>query len=425
MTRGPYLFVAFVYLILAAAFMASTGLLISEFWNSDLVARLNIPEFSEPDWMTMVMAHSHLFLFFPIFGLVALAAFYLPSVVFTHMYWHHVKPAGRLRFMFGIVVATAVSLFISHLLTSAELRGIWEVSPQALARDRGVPPGCGAENGPPCDRAPLITALAKVRAEGPGHMGLSDFARSCRNDPLLPPPQSFNEPRYCFAALRLLPGAECCRIQRELAAHLARLSGSPATRSRASVLDNVFLPFKVFFVTVMIAVASMLAFWRDRIDTLYGTRVRAIERGVIVGAAAMLFWPIMDYGYQQTSDLLFGKEYGAFKLRWSLVIAPWALLLLFFFLRKLGKNLEMVGQMGGILGGFFAVLRYQDINNWAQRFLGSGAEQWIFFGLVALAIVGLVALLWPIKQVEDEASAAEEGSDPGSGETTSSRGPRT
>ena len=43
----------------------------------------------------------------------------------------------------------------------------------------------------------------------------------------------------------------------------------------------------------------------------------------------------------------------------------------------------------------------------------------------SLEDVLVVVTQTPIKQVEDEASAAEEGSDPGSGETTSSRGPLT
>jgi uncharacterized membrane protein (DUF485 family) len=238
-------------------------------------------------------------------------------------------------------------------------------------------------------------------------MGMSEFARVCRPDPLLPTPPSFAEPRYCFPALGLLSGEDCCKVQAGFATTVASLSQDPATRSLAADRERFFLPFKVFFITVMIVTALMLALWRSRIDDLYGTRVPAIERGIIIGAIAMLFWPIMDYGYQQTSDILYGRTYGTFSPRWSLVIAPWAVLLLFYFLRRLGKNLAMVGQMGGIAGGLFAALRYQDINNWAQRFLGSGAEQWVFFALVVLAIIGLVALLWPIKQVEEEATAEE------------------
>ena len=45
----------------------------------------------------MVVAHSHLFFFFPVLGVLALFAFYLPSVVFTHLYWNHL-PYGKLRF---------------------------------------------------------------------------------------------------------------------------------------------------------------------------------------------------------------------------------------------------------------------------------------------------------------------------------------
>jgi hypothetical protein len=145
---------------------------------------------------------------------------------------------------------------------------------------------------------------------------------------------------------------------------------------------------------VMIVVALMLAVWRNKIDTLYKSKVPAIERGIMIGAIAMLFWPIMDYGYQQTADVLFGREYGAFKWRWSVVIGPWVVLLLFFFLRRLGKNMAMVGQFSGIAGGLFAVLRYQDINNWAQRFFGAGADDWMPFVFGALAFVGVVALIW-------------------------------
>ena len=385
MTRGAYVFVAVIYLILAASFLASTGLFIQEF--------------SRLDWRAILQMHSHIFLFFPIFGLLVLAAFYLPSVAFAHMYWYHV-PYGRLRFIVGFLVAVAISLGVSQLFAASDLRGVWEISPAALRADTGVPANCAI--GRTCQRAPILATIDKLRDTGPRRMGLSEFARDCSVDDLLPPPAAFKEERFCFPALRNLPGRECCDAQMRLRSDVAALRNNPRTRSEAAGYDAIFLPFKVFFITVMLVVALMLAIWRNRIDALYGPQVPAIERGVIIGAIAMLFWPIMDYGYQQTSDVMFGSH-GAFKPRWSLVIAPWAILLLFFFLRRFGKNLALVGQIGGIAGALFAALRYQDINNWAQRFLGGGAEQWMAYVYAALAVVGLIVLLWPRKETTSAA----------------------
>jgi len=389
MTRGAYVFVAFVYVILAAAFLMSTALVIREF--------------QDYDWLAIVLTHSHLFLFFPLFGLLVLAAFYLPSVAFTHMYWYHV-PWGRVRFIFGFCVAVAISIWVSQALTSGGLRGIWEISPAALEADRGVPANCNV-NGVPCERAPIGAVLAKLREAGPSRIGLSEFARSCKQDELLPATPIFKEERYCFPALRMLSGAECCKVQQRFRQDVAALHDNRRTRSEAADLDAIYLPFKVFFISVMIVVATMLAVWRNKIDVLYKRHVPAIERGIMIGAIAMLFWPIMDYGYQQTSDLLFGRNYGAFKWRLSLVIVPWVVLLLFFFLRRFGKNLAMVGQMGGIAGGLFAALRYQDINNWSQRFFGSGAEDWMPIVFAALALIGLFVLLWSGNDASKKARA--------------------
>jgi len=76
---GARVFVGIGFLILGTSFIASTGVLNYEFANTD--------------WMTMVLAHSHLFLFFPLLGSLGLVAFYLPSVVFTHLYWTHLRGA--------------------------------------------------------------------------------------------------------------------------------------------------------------------------------------------------------------------------------------------------------------------------------------------------------------------------------------------
>src|SRR5262245_7406285 len=110
---GARIFVAIVFLVLGASFFASTGLLIREF--------------RDVDWVSMVLAHSHLFFFFPVFGSLALAAFFLPAVVLADLYWQHV-PNGKLRFAIGTVVVVALSILVARLL-DAEPRSLWEVSP--------------------------------------------------------------------------------------------------------------------------------------------------------------------------------------------------------------------------------------------------------------------------------------------------------
>ena len=43
-------------------------------------AMVLIYEFNAIDWQTLLFAHSHLFFFFPVFGVLALVAFYVPAV---------------------------------------------------------------------------------------------------------------------------------------------------------------------------------------------------------------------------------------------------------------------------------------------------------------------------------------------------------
>jgi len=113
---GARVFVGIVFLILGTSFIASTGVLIYEFASTD--------------WLTVVLAHSHLFLFFPLLGSLGLVAFYLPSVVFTHLYWTNL-PGGKVRFSLGIVAIGALSLGVFWWL-DAKPRHVWEVSPAAL-----------------------------------------------------------------------------------------------------------------------------------------------------------------------------------------------------------------------------------------------------------------------------------------------------
>lgn len=364
---GARIFVASCFVVLGVSFVASTALLIYEF--------------ERIDWLTMIVAHSHLFFFFPVLGILALFAFYLPSVVFTHLYWTHL-PYGRPRFLIGLVAVAVGSYGFAQYLDKPP-RAVWEVSPAALVADRGAP-----------GRVPILDALKDLRKEAQSRVGISNFARNCALDPLMEVPDEFLKERYCFPAKARLKGAECCQAQKRFEQSVTRLQSDPAQRSLSAVYDQIFLPLKVFFVLVVVAIGALLALWRDRIDQHYRELMPRLERGVMIGALAMLFWPAMDYAYQQTANVLFGRFNPGLQLRLSLVIAPWALLLLFYFLRRFGKQGEMVGQISGVVLAAVAVLRYEQLNDWGVRLLGIGADQWFLAALTALALGGLIALLW-------------------------------
>jgi hypothetical protein len=370
--------VAVAYVCLGLSFLASTGLLIREFQGSD--------------WQAMVLAHSHLFFFFPVFGILALSAFYVPSVVFADLYCRHLR-FGKVRFLIGLIALAAISWAVAQWLDKPP-HALWEVSPQALLADTGDPPDCGGASATACLRAPMLGALARLRTEGQGRVGLSKFARNCKIDRMLEPPDEMTKARHCFAADALLDTETCCKAQRRFADAVARLAADPARRSLSAVYDRVFMPLKIFFVLLVIAIGLLLSSSRNRIERLYAEHIPAVERGVIIGAFAMLVWPGMDYGYQQTANVLFGRE-GGLQLRLSLVIAPWALLLLFYFLRRLGKQGETIGQIAGVVTAGVAVLRYEELNDWAVHLLGVGAQEWVVIGFLAVALVGFVVLLWP------------------------------
>lgn len=388
--RGARIFVAIAFLILGASFIASTALFINEF--------------KDAQWFTLLVAHSHLFLFFPILGLLALFAFYLPSVVFTDLYWNHL-PYGKLRYFGGLLVVAGLSYGVLWYLDDKP-RSIWEVSPQALAADRGEPAGCGGTGGPACARAPVLEVMTSLRDAAQRRVGVSKFARNCSADPLLEGPDDMQRVRYCFPAKALLQGEPCCKVQERFSEAVAKMQADPAQRSRTAALDVYFLPLKVFFVLIVVTIGALLAGWRNRIDALYPDMVPSLERGVIIGAFAMLFWPLMDYGYQQTANVLFGRWGEGPQFRLSLVVAPWALLLLFYFLRRFGKNLSTIGQGAGVAASAVAVLRYEELNDWSVRLLGTGTNAYVIGIMAAFLVVGVVGLL-ATRRGDNRMAAAE------------------
>src|SRR3990170_7474629 len=125
MSAGTRVIVFLVFAILAASFVAETLLLATEF--------------EDAEWFTLATHDSHLFLFFPTLGLVALAAFYLPSCAFVDMYWRHIK-MGRTRFVLGLVVLAAAAYWVGAGLAASPYRSIWDLAPETLLADKSEPP---------------------------------------------------------------------------------------------------------------------------------------------------------------------------------------------------------------------------------------------------------------------------------------------
>ena len=131
------------------------------------------------------------------------------------------------------------------------------------------------------------------------------------------------------------------------------------------------------------------------LEAVYAPIAPAIERALLVGAVAMLPWPFMDYAYVQAMQTLSGKWSATPQLRLSLVIAPWALLLLIFFLARMGRKVERLGQLAGAVASLVALLRYEQLNDAAVRTLGVGAPVWMLGLIIVFAGICLTTLRWP------------------------------
>ncbi len=382
--RGAKIFVTSIFVILGLSFIASTALFMHEFRDVDAVS--------------LVLTHSHLFLFFPLFGVLALAAFWFPSVIFTDMYWQGYVRYGRLRYSLGLAGVIVIAAATTYSLQSGSPRGVWEIKPEALRADKAEHVTCGKDN-LQCTRAPMLETLSRLREESTKRIGLSKFARVCAADTLLEKPVGYDNPRFCFPALAMLPTEACCAVQLRFKKVLDDLYQNPSNHSDAGRLDTLFLFAKTFFIVVILVIGILLVMRRSIIANRYQHHAAAIERGLLVGAAALLIWPMMDYAYHQTALAMFGRMQDGPHLRLSLAIAPWFLLLLFYFLSKLGRKVERWGQALSVGASALALYRYDEANDVAVRFLGTGASLWVIAVMAACVVVGLIILRFPGREL--------------------------
>ena len=398
-------FVFVVFLALGVSFAATTAVLAYEFWGGS--------------WFDLAAMDSHLFIFFPTLGIVALFAFYMPSAALADFYWRHV-PFGRLRFAAGSLILCGLSFAIAMSLLASPKRSIWEIAPSALTSDRGEGPAC-AEGGV-CERLPMLTALQGLRAVSQSRWGLGDFIRSCDRDEFLEPTAGPERKRFCFASTRLtssppLQGdAECCRAQQRLSAVISDNFAHPDRRSLTSKVHALTLPMKVFFLLVLLTIGILLVVRHRGIEANYRASARRIEFSVIVGTAAVLVFPFMSQAFVESVSALYGLTgRGTFSVITpilSLVFGIWTLLIVFFFYRRRDKDLEAVGKMGSAIAAVLAVLKYGIVTAVFTRLLGSGASTASIGGLVVVCVATIVVLLWLPRRWTDYSAVTTPGDGP-------------
>jgi hypothetical protein len=312
---------------------------------------------------------------------------------------------GRLRFLVGVAVLVAASYWIGTELASSPYRSIWDLSPATLAKDKSEPLGCGTPTRP-CDRIALLEGVANVRRVSETRLGLKDFVRNCEVEPLIESEAAAERKRFCFASTplvalpRLSTDAECCRAQQRFEEAIMRLYEPPAQRSLTSEVHALLLPFKVFFLLVLFAISALLAVRHESVRRHYPALIGKIELGVLVGAIAMIFFPLMSQAFVQSTDVLYGTSQGAgFKPivpYMTFAFGAWALLLVLFFFRQHNPEVELAAKLAGVVASTIAVVKYDLIVALFVRFLGSGSGVISVTILTVFTVVAVLVLLSPL-----------------------------
>ncbi len=379
---GVRVFVLLVFVVLGATFVVTTGALYLEF--------------KDQEWFALAALYSHLFIFFPTFGLLALCAFFVPAAVFTDFYWFHV-PYGRVRFLVGFAVVVALALGISRQILAGDVPALFSLAPATIRADTGSPARCDVTAGQ-CKRVGVRDAIEAVRLVSQRRLGLSPFVRECTPDPFVEAAADASAKRFCFVTRTSLPAPECCKAQEKFNAELAKLFAEEPAHSITDRVHSVLLPFKVFFLLVLLVIGIMLAVWRREVDRQYGAYARRIERGVIIGAIAMMLWPLMNHAFLQAESVLYGTQNESMYVKlspvFSLLFGCWSLLIVLFFFRQHERDVEAAGKIAGGIASAVAVVKYNQIIDYSVRLFGAGADRRELIGLAALLAVAFLALFW-------------------------------
>jgi len=385
MSSGIRIAVFLIFSVLGIAFLSISGVFLYEFQGVN--------------WTNIARIYSHLFLFFPTFGILALCAFYFPACVFLDMYWRHIR-FGQARIIIGAIVLAAASYGIAVPLLSG-IPAVWQIKPEVLKAEQGD----DAISAKPqfSELLPALEATSRVRTVSQVHIGLGPFGRDCSlvkgpgDQQYLPLPDEFTERRFCIPLDRRASGNECCKAQEKFGNYMYKLYEDPESRAVTGMVHEIVLVFIIFFLLVLFVIGLMLVIRRRSLDTHYGGSLNRLERGVLVGAFAMLFWPLSNHAFVQSYAALFGgSSKSLFVLLapgFSLLFGLWALMLLFFFLRRYKADVEMVGKVAGVIVSGIAFLRYEELVGYFERLAGSGADSLSLGFLGAILLTAFLQLV--------------------------------
>jgi hypothetical protein len=423
MKAGPRVFVFVVFLAMGLSFIATTGALMAEFWENEL-------------WLDFLTSDSHLFLFFPTFAIISLVAFYLPSCAIVDLYWNHL-PFGRIRFLIGLLVLVAASWIVAAFILDGKNKSIWLVNPEVLAADTGEPANC--VNGGDCARVPIITAVKNLRDVSQSRQGLRPLVRTCRADPLIERATQTGPKRYCIVttpfsdAPALKTDQECCRAQASLLSKIADLhdEGMPAesaieytvlraplrifevepektTLSMTGLVHGLFLPLKILFLLVLVAISILMTVHLRKIEQLYNHFLVRMETGLLIGTFAVLFFPLMSQAFLQSVDALVGDlgrgNFSNIVPVLSFAFGVWTLLILLYFYRRRDKEAEIFAKIGGAAAGIVALVQYEFIIDFLVRTVGSGADWFVLAAMAIAAAVIVVVVMMLMASPRSEAA---------------------
>jgi hypothetical protein len=153
----------------------------------------------------------------------------------------------------------------------------------------------------------------------------------------------------------------------------------------------------VFFLLVLLTISILLVVRHRGMESNYRPSARRIEFSVIIGTAAVLFFPFMSQAFVESVEALYGLTgRGTFSLITpvlSLAFGVWTLLMVFFFYRRRDKELEAVGKMGSAFAAVLAVLKYGIVAAVFTRLVGSGATFASVGALAAVCVAAIIVLL--------------------------------